>query len=142
MIDGLAEDGVGGFPPDECSGSCVPAVDEASDRPNEVSDAPVAAASDVLAGEDGQSALGHVHPGRAGGGEVAVKAPLPWLGEPAHTPMRRVRALRPERLRQHALHRGIVTCVRPARACEPEPPQLDGRQRGGDRARDIGTGRP
>ncbi len=89
-------------------------------------------------------------------GRQPVRAPDPMhrrraqpdlLGAPAHTPMRRKRGRRPERLRQHALHRGIVDRARPARArpvaepgqplaCELGPPPPDGRQRRGELACD------
>ena len=67
---GLGEDLVGGLGPAEWFAALVVAVDERADSADQIRDAGEGAATDGLAGNDAEENLDHVHPGRAGRGEV------------------------------------------------------------------------
>ena len=74
MFDGLGEDRVCGFGPDERLGAVVVAVDVVLDRGDQFGDVVVDAAADLLFGEDREPDLDHVHPRCAGRGEVEMHA--------------------------------------------------------------------
>src|SRR3990172_4123468 len=76
MFGGFGKDLVGGLRPDERLGALVVALDVELDRGDQLGDVVVGAAADLLAGEDREPDLDHVHPRGAGGGEVEVHAPV------------------------------------------------------------------